>query len=313
MELLVCFLLAIVITGGRSASDIIHAAKGTTPPHLEKARLRAQQRATPVGTPQVLDGRPPKPRLRDYASVVWGDAMEDAIRHHDRVKAEKRTRTRPAVRQRLRRLGDLLIRPVGEPRPAAPVDPDSVVATDPAPMRLNDVMGGPSQTPGPPRPAPADAGPDPTPVARPAEQHNEPDGSQQPTQGDAMTQPASAAAATEVNNNESAREAFTAMQAAAKEAADALAVLEAAKAKMQAAANSLADGVDATAFDATATAAAHEAADVINVGDLAEWSEKFDVVDAAAANGLAALDKYRDAEDLVANEAVDGRTLEPTR
>jgi len=304
MELLVCFLLAMIITGGRSASDIIHGVKGTEPPHLVKARLRAQQQATSAGTPAVLNGRPAKPRLRDVAAVFWGDAMEDAIRHRDRVRAEREAGTRPPPGRRWRRLWQLLFHPVGDPKPE-PDRPARVVAGGPAPLRLDDVMGG--GNPAPP-PTPGAAVPDePLPVP---EQPAEPPKETEPMT--APTQPAQSAA-TEVNNNESAREAFTTMQTAAKEAADALAVLEAAKAKMQAAANSLADGVDATAFDASATAAAHEAADVINVGDLAEWSEKFDVVDAAATNGLAALDKYRDAEDLVANEAVDGRTLEPTR
>ncbi len=129
----------------------------------------------------------------------------------------------------------------------------------------------------------------------------------------APTQTPAGDAATEVTNNETARQAFTNMKGAAAEAADALAVLEVAKAKLAAAANSLADGVDATRFDATATSAAHEAADAINVGTLAEWSERFDTAGTAAQSGLTALDRYLDAEDLVASEGVDAQTLEPTR
>lgn len=105
-----CFLLAAIFTGGRAASDIIHAVKGTEPAHLEKARLRAQRQATKAA---AGGGRSAyasdKPTVRDVAAVYWGDAMADVIAHHDRVRAEKLAGTRPPVKQRLKRLGKYLL------------------------------------------------------------------------------------------------------------------------------------------------------------------------------------------------------------
>lgn len=116
----------------------------------------------------------------------------------------------------------------------------------------------------------------------------------------------------EIDTNEDARRAFAAMAAAAAEANDAIAALEAAKAKMAAAANGTADGMTAKAFDADATTAAGDAADAINVGTLADWSEKVDTVLAAAERGIRALDKYLDAEDAVASNNIDASTLAST-
>lgn len=126
-------------------------------------------------------------------------------------------------------------------------------------------------------------------------------------QGDTMT----TATATEVNTNEDARMAFAAMATAAAEAADAIAMLEAAKAKMAAAANGTADGMSGKRFDSLATQAAGEAAEAINIGTLADWSEKIDTVLSAAERGLRALDKYLDAEDTVTSNNIDTSTLAP--
>jgi hypothetical protein len=134
VEFIVCFLLAALFTGGRAASDIIHGLKGTTPPHLEKARLKAATQA--ARTPKSPRARSPyaegKPRLRDVAARYWGDAMADAITAHDRRRDEKRAqrtedadarregrtpgRIRPGVKDRAKRFGRWLINPIGEGR-----------------------------------------------------------------------------------------------------------------------------------------------------------------------------------------------------
>jgi hypothetical protein len=116
MEFIVCMLLAAIFTGGRAASDIIHGVKGTTPPHLEKARLKAQRQ--PV---KARRGRSPlaagKPTLRDVAAVYWGDAMADAIAAHNRRRNDRGARVRTPLKERIKRFGLLLWRPVGETPP----------------------------------------------------------------------------------------------------------------------------------------------------------------------------------------------------
>lgn len=133
MEILVCLLLAAILGGGRIGADIVHAVKGTTPPHLEKARLKAQQqKKTPRERSPYAEG---KPRIKDVAAVYWGDAMADAIKAHNRRRAEKAaqraeneravaageepTRVRPSLKDRAKRWWRLLIDPVGE-KPESP-------------------------------------------------------------------------------------------------------------------------------------------------------------------------------------------------
>lgn len=149
MEFFLCFLIAMVITGGRSASEIIHARRGTEPPWLAKARLRAEQarnRPSPEG---------PSP-FRAYWGQVWDDAWIDAKAHHERARAEKRAGTRPRLGERARRFRKTVMsgqirlpweRQPGQPwidRPAGvatatdpgraprPDDPCEEAATDPA-------------------------------------------------------------------------------------------------------------------------------------------------------------------------------------
>ncbi|MEV1315404.1 hypothetical protein AB0J14_04885 [Micromonospora arborensis] len=116
----------------------------------------------------------------------------------------------------------------------------------------------------------------------------------------------------EVSTNEDARQAFTALAAAAAEASDAVNMLEAAKAKMAAIAAGTVDGMTAKAFDATATAAAVEASDAINVGTLADWSEKIDSVTTVAEQGVRSLDKYLDSENIVIENNIDPTTMAAT-
>src|SRR5688572_12291309 len=113
-----------VMTGGRSASDIIHARRGTTPPHVEKARLRAETagRAAPK--------KPSRRGFRNYWSTLWHDAWNDAEAHHGRARQEKRAGTRPTRAQRMRRLGETIWRGYGDP-PALPTQaPQAVVGSD---------------------------------------------------------------------------------------------------------------------------------------------------------------------------------------
>ncbi len=120
MELILCFLIAFVVTGGRSLGDIIHAAKGTTPPRIERAKLKAAAR--PAGSKEPS-------AFQDYWATVWRDAWTDAKAHHERTRAEKQAGARPTVGLRARRVWRLLVDPVGGPRPEGPdvIDPPAGV------------------------------------------------------------------------------------------------------------------------------------------------------------------------------------------
>ncbi len=135
-----------------------------------------------------------------------------------------------------------------------------------------------------------------------------------PDRGDPdMTAPTSSSAvAEEVHTNEAARRNFQQIAEGAAELQEAAAMAEAARAKMAAAAQASVDGMSATRFDAGATAAAAEAADAVSTGTLSDWCEKAEAAGSAAKAGIESLEKYRDAEDVVSNNNVDGRTLEPT-
>lgn len=305
MELFICFFLATILTGGRVFADTVHAVKGTTPAHVEKARLRAQTRSgrAPKGRSVYADG---KPRFGDVAAVYWGDAMQDAIDWHNRRRQEKAGERPAPTKPWWRSLWQLIWEPVGEKKPhidddpkPAPTPPAEPAATPPtegdrpvsqadsSEAALNELTGPTGDS---------HVGGTDIPLA------NGPTSST----GGIMTAPA----ATEVNNNEDARIALGAMASAAAEAAEALAALEAAKAKLAAAVNGTLEGMSGMRFDSGATQAAAEAADAINVGDLAEWSEKFDIVEQSAKRALRALAKYLDAEDLVSSNRVDAATLQ---
>ena len=140
MEFIVCIILASILTGGRIGVDLFSAAKGNPAPHVEKARIRAEQqrerlaaktaRLEAKNQPRPADG---KPQLRDVVAVYWGDAMADAIDAHNRRRAEKQAQrvenarataanqtpaaVRPSVKDRIVRLGRLLWEPVGETAP----------------------------------------------------------------------------------------------------------------------------------------------------------------------------------------------------
>lgn len=113
--------LALLMFLGRLTVDIIATVKGTTPPHVEKARLKAQG---PKPARERSEYAKDKPRLRDVAAVYWGDAMADAIDLHNRRRDEKRRRRdagEPAAERPglLRQIWDRITRPAGEQGPGA--------------------------------------------------------------------------------------------------------------------------------------------------------------------------------------------------
>lgn len=206
MEFIVCMILASIFTGGRIGVDMFHAAKGTTPPHVEKARLKAdrerqrlaaqQARVDAKNQPRPAAG---KPGLRDVAAVYWGDAMADAIASHDRRRTEKRRQCEedksayaggrkprkvgPSWRERLARLKDVI---VNGPQPAkASTEPPRVadveqvvtdtldgprIACDVCGATLADASGGHRHPPGStcPKALPAEPAPPPRPDPVPA-------------------------------------------------------------------------------------------------------------------------------------------------
>ncbi|WP_250029845.1 hypothetical protein [Paractinoplanes maris] len=139
MEFLVCMLLASILTGGRIGADIIHAVKGTTPPHVEKAKLKAQQQPK-AGKPRspYADG---KPRLKDVAAVYCGDAMADAIDLHNKRREDKKAKkAAKAAGQEPVKTGksgfwqqfkEALVAPVGE-KPANPPTEAPAPVAEPA-------------------------------------------------------------------------------------------------------------------------------------------------------------------------------------
>lgn len=165
-------LLASLLTGGRVASDLVHAAKGTTPPHIEKARINAEKKAQQAkATKQRSEYANGKPRLKDVAAVYWGDAMADTIAAHNRKREEKaRQRTenadanaegrpaatvRPSLKDRAKRVWDLLVKPVGESKPAETPADVQAPAPGPKPATAPKSATGTAPTP---TPAPATAG-----------------------------------------------------------------------------------------------------------------------------------------------------------
>lgn len=128
-EVLICMLLATVLTGTRPIVDMVQMLKGVEPAHLTKARLRAEREkertAAALAKAEARRVRPgeDKPTLGDVWRVYWGDAMADAIDLHDRRRQRKRE-PKPhspveEKRQPLwKQIRDLLVHPVGEPKPA---------------------------------------------------------------------------------------------------------------------------------------------------------------------------------------------------
>lgn len=113
----------------------------------------------------------------------------------------------------------------------------------------------------------------------------------------------------DVTTNEALRQNAAAMRAAGVQLAEALAMAEAAKKAIAAAANASVDGVSAGTFDAGATAAVADVADQISASTLSAWAEIADNVIAGAQAIIDHLAKYQDAEDLVAQTGVDPGTL----
>lgn len=125
-----------------------------------------------------------------------------------------------------------------------------------------------------------------------------------------MPEVTQAAVATEVNNNEDARRAFQEQIDAANAAADALAAYEVAQRRLSGSATAGLDGIHAKRFDRLAQASQANAADLLPASDMSQAAGAIEGIRAAAESGLAALDKYQDAEQLVNSEQVDGSTLE---
>jgi hypothetical protein len=301
---IVVLALAAVLT--RGVTDGIHAVRGTEPPHLAKARIRADQHVgNRAGSATPVPGRG---TAADVWSAYWGGAMADIAAHRDRVRLQKQAGIHRSLLQRLQALRAAT---VGNPDPAPPA------------VTLDDLMGGQEPTLAPAAPlTPPPCPPQPAPPATPVQTQPELDVVDVPL--DEPTEPTTTntterkpampntttAVATEVNNNDDARIALTTVAAAAAEAAEALSILEIAKAKLQAAANGTLEGMSGKRFDMGATTSAAAAAEAINVGDLAEWSEKFDTAESEARSGLRALDKYLDSEELIADNNVDATTLQ---
>jgi hypothetical protein len=130
VEIIVCMLLATLLTGTRPITDMIQALRGVEPPHLAKARLRAERQASREAAARaeresrkVRPGED-KPTIGDVARVYWRSALEDVIDAHDRRRAEKKAQQRenqtakaenrparkvgPSLGERAKRLGKLL-------------------------------------------------------------------------------------------------------------------------------------------------------------------------------------------------------------
>lgn len=226
MEFIICMLLASVITGGRFGVDAIHALKGTTPAHLEKARLKAQRQAkAPKGRSSYANG---KPRLRDVAAVYWGDAMADAISAHNRRRQEKANGTRVPLKERIKRFGRLLWEPVGEksaqrpdaqPRPGDTGQQEPPGAADPTNVD-NPQPEGVSVALGDERTREPNNAPDPTGVApRPADRPVT--NPYQPLNGNGATSPTTGGAPTgEAVNYETAMAELDQIEAAQREHLD---------------------------------------------------------------------------------------------
>ncbi len=65
--------------------------------------------------------------------------------------------------------------------------------------------------------------------------------------------------------------------------------------------------------DAGSTAAVAEVSETVGTDTLSRWAEAADAIGSAAEDGLKALEKYRDGEEVIAANNVDGRTMEPSQ
>lgn len=124
-------------------------------------------------------------------------------------------------------------------------------------------------------------------------------------------QRASSATAPEATN-EALRASLTEVSGGGADLTDAAGAAERVRnALAQMTANS-ADAATLKRFDNKATAAVHKATELVNVATLNRWEQLGQNVVAEAKAGIAALAKYRDAEDLVANEGIDATVLDAT-
>jgi hypothetical protein len=136
--------LAILFFLCRTAVDIAHAVKGTEPPHLVKARMKTQAAPSTKERSPYAAG---KPRVRDVAAAMWGNALEDvlaasarrrverAAQHaeNEQAAAENREprRIRPRLRDRAKRLWALVTGGAPGPMPTREqqVEPEAPTAT----------------------------------------------------------------------------------------------------------------------------------------------------------------------------------------
>jgi hypothetical protein len=282
---------------------------------------RRQARSVQAGGSGVY-----RPGFKAYLGDVYHGVWEDRIE-----RRQARRAARPAYDPTAPTLVDQAVARVAEGIRAhrakrldgEDVEPGEVTPTvepDPAPEQASEQVAEPAavepatpdeaaMTPEPASAQPLVAG---APFAHAPTLAIVPQITEQPTTngGDMTTSTTTAAVATEVNTNEEARRAFTEMSEAAAQLQEALVQAEAARARISAAGQATADSMTAKQFDAVATAAAQEVTDTIGLGTLAQWAEAADAVGNAAKHGLASLEKYRDAEDLVAGERIDASTLD---
>lgn len=116
----------------------------------------------------------------------------------------------------------------------------------------------------------------------------------------------------EVMTNDDVRNNAAEIAAAAAEMQEGLAIYEAARARARAAQAASADGMSAANFDSGAVAATADIGDNLDVAAMSHLAEIADNVHASARAAHAHLDKYRDAEDLVAQTGISTETLAPT-
>jgi len=288
-----------------------------------RRQRRAEQRGDVVGV-----------GARDYFGELAQDFWQDRVdRHRDRIR-QRGTATwtqKPTLAERARDRAERLRRvreKLADRWQQRETGTDPVVYTDPANPLIPDpwryskpVDGDPPQeqpsteTPGQPTTsteAPASGSVPERPDAEPEQTstETETDNEQEQTMPTVTDQQSAQAHANDMMNNDDAREAAKDIQDQAQKAADLLAEYEAAKAKLKATVAATADGMTAAGHDMGAVQAACEAADAIDAGDVAAEHGQLEAVASGAEQIKARLDKYRDAEDMIAANRTNAKTLQ---
>jgi hypothetical protein len=129
-----------------------------------------------------------------------------------------------------------------------------------------------------------------------------------PTEG----APAVSTGTVDVTTNEDVRNNAAVIAAAAAKMQEGLAIYEAARAEAQAAQAATADAMSGATFDGGAVAATADVGDSLDVAAMSHLAEVADNVHAGAQAMYQHVEKYRDAEDLVAQTGVSPETLAAT-